>query len=123
MNSYMDFPFRIDGSGRVAAVDAGDHVRDMIYQLLFTSPGERVELPDFGCGLLQMVFAPNSGVLAAATQLLVQGSLQRWLGDVIQVEKLTVENNDNQLVVSLVYTRRDNGQQQQAQFVAPAGGA
>ena len=119
----MDFPFRIDGSGRVAATDADDHVRDMIYQLLFTNPGERVELPDFGCGLLQMVFAPNSDVLAAATQLLVQGSLQRWLGDVIQVEKLLVENNDNQLVVSLVYTRRDNGQQQQAQFVAPAGGA
>ncbi len=119
----MDFPFRIDGSGRVATTDADDHVRDMIYQLLFTNPGERVELPDFGCGLLQMVFAPNSDVLAAATQLLVQGSLQRWLGDVIQVEKLLVENNDNQLVVSLVYTRRDNGQQQQAQFVAPAGGA
>jgi uncharacterized protein len=123
MSSFMDFPFRIDGSGRVATTDDNDHVRDMIYQLLFTNPGERVELPDFGCGLLQMVFAPNSDVLAAATQLLVQGSLQRWLGDVIQVEKLLVENNDNQLVVSLVYTRRDNGQQQQAQFVAPAGGA
>ncbi len=119
--SYMDFPFGIDGSGRIATTDADDHVRDMIYQLLFTAPGERLDLPDFGCGLLQMVFAPNSDALAAATQLLVQGSLQKWLGDVIQVENLQVTNDDNRLTVSLTYTRRDNGQTQQAQFTAPAG--
>ena len=85
MNSYMDFPFRMDETGRTATTDVDDHVRDMIYQVLFTSPGERVDLPNFGCGLLQLVFAPNSDTLAAATQLLVQGSLQKWLGDVIQV--------------------------------------
>lgn len=120
--SYMDFPIRFDSSGRVATTDADDHVRDMIYQLLFTSPGERVDLSDFGCGLLQMVFAPNSDALAAATQLLVQGSLQKWLGDVIQVEKLEVTNNNNQLVVSLTYTRRGTGQRQQTQFTAPPAG-
>lgn len=120
MNSYMDFPFQIDGTGRVATTGADDHVRDMIYQVLFTSPGERVDLPNFGCGLLQLVFAPNSDVLAAATQLLVQGSLQKWLGDVIQVENLQVSNNDNQLVVSLVYTRRDTGQQQTTEFAVPS---
>src|SRR6267154_3527320 len=112
MNSYMDFPFWVDETARVATTDVDDHVRDMIYQVLFTSPGERVDLPNFGCGLLQLVFAPNSSVLAAATQLLVQGSLQKWLGDVIQVNSLQVNNNDSQLVVSLVYTRRDTGQQQ-----------
>jgi uncharacterized protein len=123
MNSYMDFPFYIDGTGRVATTDVDDHVRDMIYQVLFTSPGERVDLPNFGCGLLQLVFAPNSDVLAAATQVLVQGSLQKWLGDVIQVENLQVSNNDNQLVVSLVYTRRDTGQQQQTEFAVPVSNA
>ncbi len=123
MASYMDFPFYIDGTGRVATTDVDDHVRDMIYQVLFTSPGERVDLPNFGCGLLQLVFAPNSDVLAAATQLLVQGSLQKWLGDVIQVENLQVSNNDNQLVVSLVYTRRDTGQQQQTEFAVPVSNA
>jgi phage baseplate assembly protein W len=119
VNSYMDFPFQIDGTGRVATTGVDDHVRDMIYQVLFTSPGERVDLPNFGCGLLQLVFAPNSDVLAAATQLLVQGSLQKWLGDVIQVENLQVSNNDNQLVVSMVYTRRDTGQQQTTEFAVP----
>ena len=123
MTSYMDFPFYIDGTGRVATTDVDDHVRDMIYQLLFTSPGERVDLPNFGCGLLQLVFAPNSDVLAAATQLLVQGSLQKWLGDVIQVENLEVSNNDNQLVIRLVYTRRDTGQQQQTEFAVPVSNA
>ena len=123
MTSYMDFPFYIDGTGRVATTNVDDHVRDMIYQLLFTSPGERVDLPNFGCGLLQLVFAPNSDVLAAATQLLVQGSLQKWLGDVIQVENLEVSNNDNQLVIRLVYTRRDTGQQQQTEFAVPVSNA
>jgi phage baseplate assembly protein W len=123
MNGYMDFPFGIGSNGRVATTDADDHVRDMIYQVLFTSPGERVDLPDFGCGLLQMVFAPNSDTLAAATQLLVQGSLQKWLGEVIQVEKLEVTNQDNQLIVSLVYTRRDTGQQQQTEFAVPSTNA
>jgi len=123
MTSYMDFPFYIDGTGRVATTDVDDHVRDMIYQLLFTSPGERVDLPNFGCGLLQLVFAPNSDVQAAATQLLVQGSLQKWLGDVIQVENLEVRNNDNQLVIRLVYTRRDTGQQQQTEFAVPVSNA
>ena len=123
MNDFMDFPFRIDETGRTATTDVDDHVRDMIYQVLFTSPGERVDLPNFGCGLLQLVFAPNSDTLAAATQLLVQGSLQKWLGDVIQVEKLRVTNNDNQLIVSLVYTRRDTGEQLQTEFAVPSGTA
>jgi phage baseplate assembly protein W len=123
MNDFMDFPFRVDETGRTATTDVDDHVRDMIYQVLFTSPGERVDLPNFGCGLLQLVFAPNSDTLAAATQLLVQGSLQKWLGDVIQVEKLLVTNNDSQLIVSLVYTRRDTGEQLQTEFAVPSSTA
>ena len=63
-----------------------DHIRDLIEQVLFTAPGERVNRPNFGSGLLQLVFAPNSDELAAATQFLVQGALQQWLGDLIQVE-------------------------------------
>jgi uncharacterized protein len=94
----------------------------MIYELLFTNPGERVNLPDFGCGLLQMVFRPNSEALAAATQLLVQGALQQWLGDVIAVQKLSVNNIEERLEINLVYLRRDTGQQVQVQFVSPKGG-
>jgi phage baseplate assembly protein W len=122
MSDFLDFPFDFDGGGRTAGTDPDDHVRDMIYQLLFTNPGERVDLPDFGCGLLQMVFRPNSATLAAATQLLVQGSLQHWLGDVIAVEQLEVTNVDERLEIVLVYIRRDTGQQVQVQFVSPRGG-
>jgi Bacteriophage baseplate protein W len=119
---YLDFPFSFDGAGRAARTDPDDHVRDMIYQLLFTNPGERVDLPDFGCGLLQMVFRPNSEALAAATKLLVQGSLQQWLGDVIAVQQLEVDNIDERLEIKLVYVRRDTGQQVQLQFTSPQGG-
>jgi hypothetical protein len=122
MSEFLDFPFDLDGSGRAATTDPDDHVRDMIYQLLFTSPGERVNLPDFGCGLLQMVFRPNSEALAAATQLLIQGALQQWLGDLIAVQQLEVNNNEERLEITLVYVRRDTGQQVQAQFVSPRGG-
>jgi len=122
MAEYLDFPFDFDGSGRAARTDPDDHVRDMIYELLFTNPGERVNLPDFGCGLLQMVFRPNSDALAAATQLLVQGALQQCLGDVVAVQQLSVNNIEERLEINLVYVRRDTGQQVQVQFVSPKGG-
>lgn len=122
MADNVDFPLHLDGSGRVATTDADNHVRNMIEQVLFTIPGERVNLPEFGCGLLQMVFMPNSDTLATATQFLVQGALQRWLGDIIEVKELRVTTEGERLVVDLVYTRRGNGQQQKDRFISPAGG-
>jgi phage baseplate assembly protein W len=108
-NLFFDFPFHLDGRGRGAETDQDDHIRDMIYQVLFTNPGERVNRPDFGCGLKQMVFMPNSDALAAATQLLVQGSLQRWLDQVINVENVSVEAVDAELRVTVVYSKRSGG--------------
>ena len=99
------FPFRVDGRGRTADRGYDDHVRDMIEQLLFTSPGERVMRPDFGCGLLDLVFAPNSPEFASALQLSIQASLQRWLGDVIDIESLEVVSDENALRVHLVVRR------------------
>ena len=121
MPDYFDHPFHFDGRGRTAVTDSDDHVRDMIYQVLFTNPGERVNRPDFGCGLLQLVFMPNSDALAASTQFLIQGSLQRWLADVIEVENVTVSNLDAILEVLVVYRRRDDGQLQEALFTLPSG--
>lgn len=115
----IDHPFHLDARGRIAATDADDHIRDMIYQVLFTNPGERVNRPDFGCGLLQTVFMPNSDAVAAATQFLVQGALQRWLFDVIQVEKVRIDNQDERLNIEIVYLRRDTGSREQAHFSAP----
>ena len=99
----IDFPFAFDQHGRTATTDDDDHVRDMIEQLLFTSPGERVNRPDFGSGLLQMVFAANSPELAAALQFTMQASLQRYLSDVISIGTLEVTADDSTLRVDLSY--------------------
>jgi uncharacterized protein len=106
----IDFPFHFDDKGRTAATSDNDHIRDMIEQLLFTSPGERVNRPDFGSGLMQMVFAPNSPELAAALQFTLQAALDRWLGDVIEVRKLEVESQDAKLTIDLTYAVRKTGE-------------
>jgi uncharacterized protein len=120
--AFLDHPLHFDAKGRTATTDADDHVRDMIFQVLFTNPGERVNRPDFGCGLSQLVFMPNSDALATATQFMVQGSLQRWLADVIQVEQVLVSSEEERLVVDVTYVRLDNGQRRQDQFTSPTVG-
>jgi phage baseplate assembly protein W len=112
----IDYPFHFDGRGRTAATGDDDHIRDMIEQLLLTNPGERVNRPDFGSGLLQMVFAPNSPELAAALQFTMQAALQRWLGDLIEVRALEVTSQDSTLSVDLRYLVRRTNQEQTAQF-------
>ena len=117
----INFPFRFDTRGRTAETDDNDHIRDLIEQVLFTSAGERVNRPDFGSGLQRMVFAPNSDELAGATQFLVQGSLQQWLGDLIEVNAVEVENEDSTLMVTIQYTVRRTQQQRLVRF--SSGGA
>jgi hypothetical protein len=112
----IDFPFHFDIRGRTATTDDEDHIRDMIEQVLFTSPGERVNRPDFGSGLMQLVFAPNSAELATSTQFLVQGALQQWLGDLIEVNEVQVVSDDSTLRVTVRYTIRRTQQRQVAQF-------
>ncbi len=101
--TQIGFPFRIDGRGRTAEANEDDHIRQMIEQILFTVPGERVNRPSFGTGLRQLVFAPNSPELATATQTLVQGALQQFLGNVIQVEQLKVVSEESKLQVTVQY--------------------
>jgi Phage baseplate assembly protein W len=113
----IDFPFHYDTAGRTASTDDVDHIRDMIEQLLFTSPGERVNRPDFGSGLLQMVFAPNSPELAAALQFTTQAALQRWLGDVVDVRSLEVTAIDATLNVTLQYAVLRTGDVRVESFV------
>jgi uncharacterized protein len=110
------FPFRVDHRGRTATSDDDNHIKEMIEQLLFTSPGERVNRPTFGSGLMQLIFYPNSPELAATTQFLVQGALQQWLGDLIEVNKVEVLNEDSSLFVTVVYTKRRNGETKVAEF-------
>lgn len=115
----IDFPYRIAADGRTAPTDDADHVRDMIEMLLFTNPGERVMRPDFGTGLLQYVFAPNSPELAATLQATLQASLTRWLGDLIDVREATVESVDAELRVTLSYILRSTGAERQETFTRP----
>jgi phage baseplate assembly protein W len=112
----IDFPFHVDGRGRTALTDDGDHIRDMIEEILFTAPGERVNRPTFGSGVMQLVFAPNSDALAAATQIQVQSALQQWLGDLIEVGEVQVTNNDSTLNVLIRYAIRSTQEQRVTQF-------
>ena len=112
----LQFTLQFDNLGRTATTDDNGHIRSMIEQVLFTSPGERVNRPDFGCGLLQLVFEPNSNELAVTTQYLVQGALNRWLGDVIEVGEVDVRHYDAALIVSIAYTILRTQQRQIAQF-------
>src|SRR5262245_54091903 len=112
----IDYPFHIDSRGRSATTGDEDHIRDMIEQFLFTNAGERVNRPDFGSGLLQLVFAPNSPELAATVQLTIQAGLQRWLGDVIVVQKVEITSEEAPLSVLVQYVVNRTNQTQTVTF-------
>jgi phage baseplate assembly protein W len=112
----IDYPYHFDSRGRTAATDDDDHIRDMIEQFLFTNAGERVNRPDFGSGLLQLVFAPNSSELAAALQFTVQAGSQQWLGDLVEVRKLEVVSDDAELRVEIDYLVRRTEEARSAVF-------
>lgn len=121
MDQNLAFPLRIDGRGRSADAARDAHLRGLMEQLLFTMPGERVMRPDFGCGLMQLVFAPNSPELAATVQALVHGSLQQWLGHLMRVDEVSAESVDARLTVQVRYTVLDTGQAGVAEFTREAG--
>lgn len=110
-------PFGFDGQGRTAVASEKEWIRGLIEQVLFTSPGERVMLPDFGSGLAQLVFAPNSPELAATVQLLAEGSLQQWLGHLIALEALEVEAVESTLRVKIRYVIRRTQSEQLETFI------
>jgi len=110
------YPYQFDGRGRTADDGEEAYIRGLIEQVLFTSPGERVMRPDFGSGLMQLVFAPNSGELAATTQFLVQGALQQWLGSLIALEAVEVEAVEAMLRVTVRYVILRSGASQVASF-------
>ncbi len=119
----LAFPFNFDSTGHTAQTDPATHIRDMVEQILLTSPGERVMRPTFGSGTAQLVFAPNSDVLAAAQQQAIQAGLQQWLADLIRVQTVTVAANDATLLITVVYTIIQTQQRQTQQFVYGGAGA
>lgn len=117
--AFLDFPFSIDTRGRASLTDEDGHVRDLIAQVLFTAPGERVNRPEFGCGVKQLVFAPASDALAAATEQLIHGALLRWLEPVISVESVSVVAGDASIEITIAYARRDTQERREEIFRQP----
>ncbi|GLX49314.1 GPW/gp25 family protein [Streptomyces sp. MB22_4] len=114
--SDIAFPFHADRRGRTAHARPAEHVHDLVEQLLFTSPGERVMRPDFGCGLLDLVFAPAGPELISTLELSVQAALQRWLGDLIEVVSLDIDGGGDTVRVRLSYVVRATGAVQEDLF-------
>jgi phage baseplate assembly protein W len=112
----IKFPFQVGGRGRVADCDDEEHIRDMIEQVLFTVPGERVNRPTLGCDILGLVFAPAGDALRAAAQVTVQSSLQQWLGDLIRVQGVEIETQDSTVTVTISYVIARTQQEVVAEF-------
>jgi phage baseplate assembly protein W len=110
------YPFRIHRNGKTAVVREDEHIEQMIEQLLFTTPGERVNRPTFGTGLRRYVFTPLSNELVAATQVLIQGALQQWLGDLIIVSSVESSADDSTLQIRVAYTIRETQRSKVVQF-------
>ena len=112
----IEYPLTIRREGQIAGADEDAHILQMIKQVLFTNPGERVNRLDFGCGLYGMLFEPMSDEMISVTQALVRGNLVKWLGDLIQIEQLTVEAQDSTLAVGITYVVLRSGQRHSVTF-------
>jgi len=115
------FPYGLDGRGRTATASYADHVEQMLLLLLLTRPGERVNQPTFGCGLLDQVFAPNSPEIAAALNVTIAAAISLWLHDVLAVTSLDVSSHDSQLTVNIGYTVLATGKPTNLALAVPGG--
>lgn len=102
------FPFSVIDNGRISASGGDEAIRGKIIQVLFTAPGERVNMPDFGCGLLNLVFEPNNAILATAMEFTVGQALSRWLADDILVDNVGVKSADENITIEIVYTKKQD---------------
>lgn len=110
------YPFSITDEGLVATTGYGQHIEQLIEQVLFTIPGERVNLPDFGTGITQLIFNPENAEVVSATQFIIQGQLQHWLGDLIQMQSVQVVAQDSTLQVTIQYIVKQTRQPRVATF-------
>ena len=121
---YLAFPFRLTAAGGTATTDLDDAIRGRIEQVLFTAPGERVMLPEFGCGVRDLVFQGNTEVLAAATEFQVAKSLQTFLGHLVMVNGVHVESEEESLRIEVVYTKSRDLERERVVFqLLPLEGA
>jgi phage baseplate assembly protein W len=117
----LEFPYHFDGRHRTAEAGGAAHVRQLIEQLLFTQPGERVNRPDFGSGVMQLVFSAASPEVAATAEFLIRGALQQFLADRIAVAGVSVEAVESRLTIGIDYTILETGESERATFEREAG--
>jgi phage baseplate assembly protein W len=113
---YLAFPFGLDASGAVGACDLDGAIRGRIEQVLFTAPGERVMLPEFGCGARDLVFQGNNEVLAAATEFTVAKALQTTLGRLVMVNGVQVTQDEETLRIEVIYTKNRDLERERVVF-------
>ncbi len=113
---HISYPFQVDDRGRVMEASEATHIRQMIEQVLFTAPGERVNRPTFGTGIRQLIFSPNSAEVATATELMVRAALEQWLGDWIEIEGLEVIAEESTLGITIQYVIRRSQQREIVEF-------
>ena len=102
------YPFAIDAALGILDEETNyaRHIDQLVRQVLLTSPGERINRPDFGCGVRRMVFAPNSRVTASLAQANIFESLTKWLAPAIVVEDVRAEAREEVLAISIAYSLR-----------------
>jgi hypothetical protein len=118
----LDFPYHFDGRERTSETSEEDHIRDLIEQILFTNPGERVNRPDFGAGIYALLFAPLSAEQVATTEFMVRGALQQYLGQRIEVLEITAEGADAAIRITIAYRILRSGALSSASFKLGDGG-
>jgi phage baseplate assembly protein W len=115
---FLDYPFGVGGNGIPTTTTADDHLRDLILQVLFTAPGERVNLPEFGVGVHRLVFEPNSDALRSSVEFLIGTNLQLWLGDRLDVEQVRVTSEpgfEETVTIEIFYTVKTTRESQRLQ--------
>lgn len=111
MNNNMTsfgFPFAINQKGNINATGGDEAIRSKIIQVLFTAPGERVNMPEFGCGLFNLLFEPNNTVLTASTQFAIGQALSQWMKDDIVVEQVNVTSEEATITAEIVYSKKND---------------
>jgi phage baseplate assembly protein W len=104
---FLKYPYGVSGSGIPNTTTPDDHLRDLILEVLFTNPGERVNMPDFGVGVQRLVFEPSDLTLRSSAQFLISTNLQRWLGDRINIDQVNVTGipgDESTVTIEIVYT-------------------
>jgi uncharacterized protein len=122
---FLDVPLDVGPSGALRTTGAADHLRDLVLQVLFTEPGERVNLPEFGCGIRRLTFAGNNEMLRTTAQFLISSNLNRWLGDRLEVEQVEVRSEPGEeevLLIDLVYVVKQTRSRQALTVRTPGGG-